>query len=67
MAVISVPFSSMSAAHRAAPTFRELAVSHLPLLQTRSVFENDLPVLVKAKIIEANGIISSTVATVPNL
>lgn len=62
ISVIKVLLASMSAAHRAAPTGTSSALR-------QRLFEGtiDIPVFVKENRIDANGISSSNVATVPNL
>lgn len=62
---ISFSFCSMSAAHRAAPTAGESCQQTLSRCGRSAHCLCRSPVLVKEKTIEAKGIISRRVATVP--
>lgn len=62
ISVMVVLLASMSAAHKAAPTETLSA-----LAQRLSEDKVDVPVFVKVKKMDANGISSNNVATVPNL
>ncbi len=64
MSVISVSFFSMSAAHSAAPTWKDNCQIHCETFLDLAMY---LPALVNEKTMDANGITSSSVATVPKL